>query len=167
MKSIFFALALTLNAYAGAQAYRRAEIQKIGRSHLQVVVPTFMPKGYRENKMDLNDHSVEDEDFNVSFTNRKDGVITIQMASSGIGDIIFTLADGNTVEPTSTAMIRTKLLGKVAVDRYDSKIIHDFHFDWIDLGTNHHPRFILVHGVSVTKADALNFVKGLRWLNAK
>jgi hypothetical protein len=101
--------------------------------------------------------------LSIRYVNAKTkGELTVQMCSDGIGDVFFTLPNGDTVEPNGVLAWNSPALGKGVIETYVKGRYREWHLNWIEFKTK--PLFLSVIGNNMSATEGKKFIEGLRWL---
>src|SRR5437879_2774133 len=79
----------------GQIPFEKTEREQLSHSQLRVFYPSYLPTGFHKTSFSFDDHSADSANFHVTYM-KKGASLTIQMGSSGVGDIIFTGKHGET-----------------------------------------------------------------------
>lgn len=132
---------------------------KAKKLNLTVVVPTYVPSGFKLISADCSLYEKKYGDAGIGYRNGKAELI-IQMASEGIGDPMFDDDD----EETKVIKIASPLLGTVDMAFGKPKTPRSFMCTWYALSAHSNPVFCMVMGKGVSEAEVSKFVLGLRLL---
>lgn len=162
-RKIYLAVVLTCVASLGStetlSKVQRAEITKAG---LTAYVPSLIPKGFK-----LKTFAVEKNNdkllrgYSMHFIGPKGAEFTIQGASDGLGDAMFTVGDGDVVDPTSTIKVPSKVLGTVEVELFFKGKERQFHNQWKATSGKLYPRNFMIFGSNLSEAEIKNLYKSL------
>jgi hypothetical protein len=141
-----------------------ANLAKLRKLKMKFAIPTYVPAGFKFKSMQVE----EPNDpvmlmLSIRYVNPKTkGEVVIQMCSDGIGDVFFTMPDGDTVEPNGELAWKSPALGKGVIETYTKGKYREWHLNWIEFKTK--PLFLSVIGHNMTAAEGKKFIEGLRWL---
>jgi hypothetical protein len=166
--SLLFFLAIALvsaQTTDGAKSQMgAANLSKLRRLKMKFAVPTYVPAGYKFKSLEIE----EPNDpvlltVSIRYVNSKTkGELIVQMCSDGIGDVFFTLPNGDTVEPTGQLAWKSRALGNGIIETYTKGRFREWHLNWIEFKSK--PNFLSVIGHSMSAAEGKKFMEGLCWL---
>lgn len=147
-------------------AHQRAELLK-GPFH--ILVPTYVPAGFHPTVAKIDDRDKPAyANLTLTYVNSKTkGEFTVQMASEGLGDPLFNVNDGDTVEPNGHLWAKNPILGRVQLDYYVKGKTKLFHCDWVALRGKTHPDNAMILGEGLSPAEGKKILESLRWLKRK
>jgi hypothetical protein len=152
----------------GAAKLKPSDLAKLKKSKLRVLLPTDVPAGFSVTNFTFEDNNKEPltSVLFITYSNKKGGEITVQMASDGIGSPIF---DDEMVAlgPQKSLMARSPILGKVQIDYIRTKRGYQFHCEWVELGKNAPPRVAMIYGHGVDPAVGKRLLESLRFLRKR
>lgn len=144
----------------------KAELAKVRKSKYRVVVPTYVPAGFVVKQASLE---VDKERALTNWTLRyhhpkTKATFTVQMASDGLGDYIFSTPDGDTTEPTGSIFGKSPVFG-----RFDLMVAKKPKYNltattWISTSTRTYPNYTMVYSDGVDAATVKRVIESLRWL---
>jgi hypothetical protein len=151
-----------------AAKLKASDLAKLRKSKLRVLLPTDVPAGFSVTNFTFEDNKKEPltSVLFITYSNKKGGEITVQMASDGIGSPIF---DDELVAlgPQKSLMARSPILGKVQIDYIRTKRGYQFHCEWVELGKNALPRVAMIYGHGVDPAVGKRLLESLRFLRKR
>ncbi|MBN9502790.1 MAG: hypothetical protein BGO01_12570 [Armatimonadetes bacterium 55-13] len=158
-----FAPLTTDGKASGLSAKQLATLRK---SKFKVVVPTYVPAGFKVDSVGFTDTKVPVEaSFALTYKNAKTKAeFTVQMASDGLGDPIFTLDNGDAVDATSVLKAKSPILGAVDVEVYAKGREKMFQCTWMEHKNRSLPQFAMAYGRGVDGATGKKIIESLRWL---
>lgn len=131
---------------------------------MRFLVPTYVPAGYK-----LSEFKIEDSrdpnllSWTAAYTNAKTkGQFFLQMCSDGIGDIMFSIHDGDTVEGNGETAYASKVFGKGTIESYVKGRERQWHLNWVELISK--PKFVSLIGIGMSASEGKRIVEALRWL---
>lgn len=144
----------------------KAELAKIRKTKFRVVVPTYVPAGFTKGSTELflpvdpqlTVWSAKYRDFK---TKRN---FVIQMASDGLGDPMFDLPNGDTVEPNGSLYGKSPILGKFEVMFYKKGNVKMAHCTWYEVSKKGYPRYAMVMSDGMEPSEVKKIIESLRWL---
>ena len=86
------------------------------------------------------------------------------MASNGLGDPLFTVGDGDTVEPNGSLWAKNPILGKIQLDYYVKGATKLFHCNWVPASKKTFPQLAMVMGQGLAASEGKRILESLRWL---
>ena len=173
IRAFLISAVLTVTAFAHAQTSNgvaskisKTELAKGRMSIYRVLVPTYVPAGFvvKEAKL-LIDKEAALTDWRVRYENPKTKAkFTLQMASDGLGDIIFSTPDGDVIEPGKSVYGKSPVFGKFEVMTAHKGTYRTAGCNWIELGKKTYPHFVMVYSDGIDGGTVKRIVEGLRWL---
>ncbi len=148
-------------------------LQTVRKSGYKVLVPTVIPRGFKLVKWELMNHMDPGQtkknpaltDWRLRYENAHSRAeIVVQMASDGLGDYIFDMPDGDTVEPLSSLKAKSPALGSFAVMVAKKGSYRAAATTWIELKTKGYPKYLMVYGNGVEGTAVKRVAESLRWL---
>jgi hypothetical protein len=139
---------------------------KVKASKLRIVVPTWIPKGFKLVKSDV----VQAKEMfmrDVHLRYEKPGtksLFYVQFASDGIGDPFFDLPNGDTLEATGTVKGKNAIIGSFEMEYVNKKPYMMWHVTWHELKQKGFPKYVLVAGENLPVSDGKKFIESLSWL---
>lgn len=173
IRSLILASLLALTTFGATQTTNgkasgmsTAQIAKVKKTKFRVLVPTFVPAGFR-----LQTCGIEEEKdplsamWSATYRNAKTGgKFVIQMASDGLGDPMFDLPNGDVVDPTGYTTVQNPILGKVAVGYYQKGKIRIANCTWYETKSKSYPKYAMIMCDGMALTDVKRVLAGLRWL---
>lgn len=142
------------------------QIAKVRKSKYRVLVPTYLPAGFRLTSCGMSD---DKEPILASWVARyrnpkSKAEFTIQMASEGLGDPMFDLPNGDVVEPTGWMKVSNPILGKIDMGYYHKGKTWIVNCTWYETKSKSYPKYamIIAHGLPATQVKQV--LQSLRWL---
>lgn len=163
---------LLLVSYVSAQTTNgvasrvpKAELAKVRKSKYRVVVPTYVPAGFLVKANLELDKEAALTNWVLRYTHSKTkATITIQMASDGLGDYIFSTPDGDTAEPTRSIFGKSPVFGKFELMVVKKPKYNMTATTWISTSTRTYPNYTMVYSDGVAEGTVKRVIEGLRWL---
>lgn len=173
LRALAFSALLAIVALSSAQTsdgaaskISKTELAKVRKSKYRVLVPTYVPTGFvvKEAKL-VVDKEPALTDWRVRYHNPKTKAeFTVQMASDGLGDIIFSTPDGDVIEPGKSVYGKSPVFGKFEVMSAQKGKYRTAGCNWLDVAPKTFPRFAMVYSEGMDAATIKRIVEGLRWL---
>lgn len=141
-------------------------LARIKKTKYRVLVPTYLPAGFRIKTADLAiDKSPDLTNWYLSYENPKTkAMITIQMASEGLGDPMFDLPNGDVADPTGSIWAKNPILGKVNLEYLVKGPIRMSQCTWYDASKTTYPRVVMIFAHNVDAKVTKKVLESLRWL---
>ncbi len=139
---------------------------KLKASKLRVVVPTWIPKGFKLVKSNVV-HAKEMFMRDVYLRYEKPGTKSsffVQFASDGIGDPFFDLPNGDTLEATGIVKGKNPIIGPFDMEYVTKKPYLMWHITWYELKQKGYPKYVLVAGENIPISDGKKIIESLSWL---
>ncbi len=139
---------------------------KLKASKLRIVVPTWIPKGFKLVKSNV----VQEKEMfmrDVHLRYEKPGTKSsffVQFASDGIGDPFFDLPNGDTLEATGTEIGKNSVIGAFEMEYVTKKPYLMWHITWYELKQKGYPKYVLVAGENIAISDGKKIIESLSWL---
>lgn len=173
IRALLISAALTFSALAHAQISNglaskisKAELAKVRKSKYRVLVPTYVPADFvvKEAKLTV-DKEAALTDWRVRYQNPKTKAeFTLQMASDGLGDIIFSTPDGENMLPTGSAFGKSPVLGRFEVMFARKGNYKMAGINWLNASKKTFPNFAVVYSQGMDASVVKRIVESLRWL---
>jgi hypothetical protein len=143
-----------------------AQLSQARKSGLTVALPTYVPKGFTLQSMEIvKNKQPELRDFSLTYKRGKSkDYILIQMASDGLGDPIMQDENDESVEPQGYVKAKSPLLGEVAIDYYKKKPFKRFQCTWYEMPGKSWPRYVMVVGEGLDASEGRKIIESLRVL---
>ena len=158
---------------AGARSLiPKSILAKVRKSKFRVLVPTYVPPGFKYQSASLAtwaEDSPKDDPALMNWTavyvnaKTKEKLI-IQMASDGLGDYIFSLPNGDTIEPTKTLAGKSPAFGPYEILVASQGSYRCSATYWTEVSIKTYPRHVMVIGDGMNSAVVKRVIDGLRWL---
>ncbi len=167
--SAVFLLAALANAQTSdgaASKISKTELAKVRKSKYRVLVPTYVPAGFvvKEAKL-VVDKEPALTDWRVRYHNPKtQAEFTVQMASDGLGDIIFSTPDGDVIEPGKSVYGKSPVFGKFEIMSAQKGKYKTAGCNWMEVAQKTFPYFAMVYSEGMDAATIKRIVESLRWL---
>lgn len=173
IRATLTALLLTVALSASAQTTSgvtskipKAELAKVRKSKYRVVVPTYVPAGFTKVEASLGvDKEPVLSGWSVRYLNPKTkAYFLLQMASDGLGDPMFDLPNGDTVEPNGSLFGKSPIFGKFEVMSYKKGKIKIAQSTWYEVSKKTLPKYAMVTSDGMEPSEVKRIIEGLRWL---
>lgn len=141
-----------------------ANVAKLRKLKMKFALPTYLPSGYKFKSMRIE----EPNDpvtlmVSLQYTNSKTkGDLIVQMCSDGIGDVFFTMPNGDTVEPNGHLNWKSPAIGAGVIETYVKGRYREWHLNWIEFKTK--PTFLSIIGHNMSAVEGKKVVESMRWL---
>jgi hypothetical protein len=165
LRSTLLLFVLFCFGLAGAQSGVPAkDLARIRRTKLHFLLPSYIPAGFRVAKVEL-DTNKDPMLVNLSITWKKGkSHFTLQQCSEGIGDLMMSVPNGDTVEPQGTYTFHHKLWPKGPVDYYVKGSTRLWAVNWQELPGKSYPRFVSAIGEGMNAREGVQIMESLRRL---
>lgn len=172
IRAAFTALLLATALVASAQTTSGAsaripknELAKVRKSKYRVLVPTYVPPGFVAKANLELDKEAALTNWVLRYSHPKTkATITIQMASDGLGDYIFSTPDGDTTEPTGSIFGKSPVFGKFELMVVKKPKYNMTATTWISTSTRTYPNYTMVYSDGVKAGTVKRVIESLRWL---
>jgi len=172
-RSLFATVLLLLVTLASAQTtdgskskIAKSELAKVRKTKYRVLVPTYVPAGFvvKLGVLELDKEQAL-TNWTVRYVNPKTkATFTVQMASDGLGDYIFSTPDGDTTEPTGHLIGKSPIFGKFELMLVKKPKFNMTATTWIELGRKTYPNYVMIYSDKVPSATSKRIIESLRWL---
>jgi hypothetical protein len=151
----------TSGSASGINARKLAKLRAL---KMHILVPTYVPRGFH-----LKDFVIEHpkEPALMSWSASYEGsnrnhTFVIQMCSEGIGDIFFSLPNGDTAEANGGLAYASKIFGKGMVESYVKGKEKQWHMNWVELKSK--PTFVSLIAYGMNASEGKRIIESLQWL---
>ena len=142
------------------------KLQAVRKTKYRVLVPTYVPAGFRIDSCELKkDKEAMLTDWTVSYKNSKTKASAmLQMTSEGVGDPLFTLPDGDVLDPTGSIWAKSPILGKVEVYYVKKGKVKMANCTWYDVSKKTFPKMAMMMSEGIEPSELKKMIESLRWL---
>lgn len=157
------------NTDGKASGLGAANIAKLRKTGLTVVVPTYIPSGFKVDSVEYDKQKTQVESsISYTYKNKKTGgEIIIQMASDGLGDPIFDTEEDYDWKQVKETVGNSPVFGKYTMESLQTKKGLMVQCTWYELPGKLYPRFVMMFGKNLKPAYAIKVMNSLRFLTKR